>query len=170
MWNRDRHFNNFGVIYLYDGLGYHGDTEPNNNNIVGLRLRKKSGTVIVKEVTLQSTKPEELMVHVFTFDQESNTIPIDTIELNTEINIEIPDSVDYYFGYSQSNLKGQAINKKVNWQGVPCGSCNRTWLQYYETWSPRLQVRAFRTETLNEVIPLIFDVNFGLNMALDVRD
>lgn len=93
---------------------------------------------------------------------------------------------EFYIGYYEDDLIGQAINKSYRWDVAPsCGTCNND-LYYYQKWSPYFNVTpiAIPASALTGIKPSdpggpkLFDVNYaqdtysrnyGLNMDISVR-
>ncbi|MCC3156438.1 hypothetical protein LJ737_04270 [Hymenobacter sp. 15J16-1T3B] len=156
---------------------------------VGLALRPDTGSpdvgVSITAVGTQLTEPNPDF-RLYLYHSSDTVDPVQVIELPrrdkvfwewTAQRIELPTGYsggEFYLGYFEDDLLGQAIRLDQDFTRRPCQSCGQHYL-LYDKWAPLLAVRAFSAAQLPEgqgawadVVSYYTDSNFGLNLRIQV--
>jgi hypothetical protein len=182
---------------IFDRSGKYSDTVTKRGAFVGFRLATHSAHGLVYDISqigLQLTDAQDsLTIYCY---HSSKSDPLFTKELSSitaknfswhNIAKTISGMVDendaggfYYIGYYDSDLTGNAINRKYDFSRAPsdgCSSCQKYDLISYKQWSKYYRITPFyvvdteddRTLFNTEDVIESYDNNFGLNISLGVR-
>lgn len=190
----------FENVLLFTGVGSLADKVIKMDRFVGFAIELKDHNnlqTIINRIGFQFTEANPTFdLYVF---HTSRIDPIATLQFNvtgpnnfswhTPTTGTIPileyHSRDYdvggmfIIGYYEDDLTGQAIDKKYNFDGEPCGSCNRLNLNYYRKWSKYMNIIPIEVSSGNigtkgqlfdiNDLGYTYDENFGLNLDLTVE-
>jgi hypothetical protein len=175
-------------LKMYDGVGNWNEKILKDNRFVGykLQLKQPDTSIVVNQIGLQidTTNPTFTLY----FYHSSNFEPIATrVIAHNKTNsfayysidtVTLPYISDGYYivGYYETNLSGQAINKRQNFP--PCLSCNPTNADLYSNWSKFVEVNTIAVNSENISVDLTkwqdtteiitTNTNYGLNLSFSV--
>lgn len=153
---------------------------------VGLALRIVAGRDILVRIAglgTQFTDPNPNF-RLYLYHSSDPTAPVATYDVAREkrvyfewtpLAIELPlgpTGGEYWLGYFEDDLVGQAVDLDQNFSERPCQGCGNDYLNF-DKWAPLVQVRAFTApatagtdELPVEKVTYVTASNFGLNLQL----
>ncbi len=191
----------YGEVKIFEGSGSMYDREAKNNRFVGfiLRLNHQDTNITLKKIGLQfDTANPTFKLYVY---HSSRVNPIYVIDLaHTNIYdfqwLKIEDKIlsfasdsvnfggEFYIGYYEQDLLGQAINKKYDFE-EGCGTCDPINASLFNKWNEFTSIQPFyvNNESINyttkeiwpkdkemEVSKKTFGLNFVGSMNCDLTD
>lgn len=175
-------------LKMYDGVGNWNEKILKDNRFVGYKLQLKQPdlSININQIGLQIDTTNPTFKLYFYHSSKFEAIATREIVHNKtnsfayyEIeSVVLPYITDGYYivGYYESDLNGQAINKRQNFP--PCLSCNQTNAELYSNWSKYVEVNtiSIASENLNEDLTkwqdtyevITTNTNYGLNLSFSV--
>lgn len=188
--------NRFDNNLLFTGAGSLNDIILKRGRFVGFKIKMindNNMTIILNRIGTQFTSPQTgLDIYLYHSSQQDpiGTITLNTTAVNSFAWTEIPSTFPrlryhsrqydaggfFLLGYYENDLVGQAINKKYTFGKRPCGSCNRTQLNYWNNYSQYMSVIPVEVSN-SQIIPAktLFDIddlgystsqNWGINLDM----
>lgn len=185
----------FENVTIHKGAGRLTDKEIKEGRFVGYELTilgQDQLAAIINRIGLQFDGEEAFNLLVFHSSRHEAiaTIPIsitsthvfDWVTPSEEFKLfynsdEYETGGQFFIGYKESDITGQAIVKKINVTDRPCTSCNRNEYTDWEKRARYLRVRTFyipESEMINggmwniENTRYVSDTNWGLNLDMSM--
>jgi hypothetical protein len=186
----------FENVTIHKGAGRLTDKEVNQSRFVGYEitiLGQDELTTIINKIGLQFDGAESFDLLVFHSSRLKPVLTIPVTVDNTYIFDWVKPTTDavlkyssdeyetggqFYIGYKQSDIVGQAIVKNIDVTTRPCHSCNRSEGADWEKRSKFMRIRTFYIPE-SEMSPegmwdientrYVSNTNWGLNLDLSMR-
>jgi len=184
-------------VQIFEGAGRMQDVITPNSRFVGLRIRPKrinNIAVFLNYIGFQFTEIQTgLNIYLFhsgkyapvsttafttaaaySFDWKASTIELNYVDYDNDID----SGGDYFLGYFEDDISGNAIKKRHQFADPPCGGCGGGDLSLYNLWSKYVEIQPFEVASGDLNGTNIWDLsktgyplstNFGLNLSLSVK-
>lgn len=186
----------FENITIHKGAGRLTDKEVKENRFVGYELTvlgQQELTAFINMIGLQFDSAESFNILIFHSSRHEAiaTIPIvisnqfvfDWVKPDPDIVLNYSSELyetggQFFIGYKESTITGQAIVKTIDVTRRPCHSCNRHETLDFEKRFKYLQIRTFslpESEMINggmwniENTRYVTGTNWGLNLDISMR-
>lgn len=185
-------------LLIFDGSGSYNDTVIKQGRFVGFEITIRSYDsmqVVADEIGFQFTEVNELPIYLFHSSQKEAlaTFNLTTTKAGSFQWFKVTDFImnfcktgkndaggQFYIGYFEDDLTGQAIRKDYWFNKAPCGTCiSQTYnKRAFEEWNKYVMITpvAIGSGYLNgtqlpdvEHAEFEYNNNYGMNLRLSVR-
>lgn len=170
---------------VYNGVGNIGDKIVKAGRFVGFRIYSPHQIkIVISQIGVQFDTLQSLKIYLFHSSQVEpvaeptvniqKAVSLEWITEEFNLNNQTLDGGEFYLGYYEDDLSGQAINREVDLSTLPsCASCNRQDYSYRSAWKKYLKIdtisatyttkgELFEVEDVTEH----YDTNWGLNLQM----
>lgn len=185
----------FDSMVLFTGIANKNRLVANEDSFVGIRVRMRRGersiVTLLNEISTHFTEVVDIPFYIYHTSQNEpvfvgslNHTKPNSSQWHKQTGIQLrylsddyDAGGDFYMGYKQSDLNGQAFDRDLNWNKAPC-NCEPLWYNNYQQYSKYIDVLGFKVPESEIVNDTIFDVdkvelvstsNFGLNFKVATK-